>query len=101
MNLSMVLNTVGILLLCESAAMLPSLFIAVIYGENTIFAFIYAILITAIAGFSFFSVKPKENIIRYKEGFAIVSFSWLSASILGALPFLFTGVLPSFIDAFF
>ncbi len=101
MNLLIVLKTLGILLLGESASMLPALFVAVIYGENTIFPFIISILITALVGFALFSVKIKDNMIRYKEGFAIVSFGWLSASILGALPFLFTGAFSSFIDAFF
>jgi len=101
MNLLIVLKILGILLLGESASMLPALFVAVIFKENTIFPFIISILITALVGFSLFSVKVKDNMIRYKEGFAIVSFGWLSASILGALPFLFTGVFSSFIDAFF
>lgn len=101
MNFLIVLKVLGILLLCESVAMLPSVLVAIIYGENTIFAFLLSILITAIIGLLFFSVKAKDNIIRYKEGFAIVSFGWLLASILGALPFLFTGIFSSFIDAFF
>ncbi|MDW7683809.1 MAG: TrkH family potassium uptake protein [Bacillota bacterium] len=101
MNSLIVLKVLGILLLCESAAMLPAVFVAVIYGENTIYGFLLSIVITAVVGLLLFSVKVKENIIRYKEGFAIVSFGWLLASILGALPFLFTGVFSSFIDAFF
>lgn len=101
MNLPIVLKILGILLLCESASMLPALLVAVLYGENTICAFLFSILLTAMVGLLFFSIKVKENIIRYKEGFAIVSLCWLSASLLGALPFVFTGVFPSFLDAFF
>lgn len=101
MNLPIVLKILGILLLCESASMLPALLVAVLYGENTICAFLFSILLTAMVGLLFFSIKVKENIIRYKEGFAIVSLCWLSASLLGALPFVFAGVFPSFLDAFF
>lgn len=101
MNLSIVLKVLGILLLCVTASMFPSLIVAVLYGENTVFAFLLSILVAGLSGFSLFLVKVREGVIRYREGFAIVSLGWLSASILGALPFLFTGVFSSFIDAFF
>ncbi len=100
MNFLIVLKVLGILLLCDAAAMLPSVVIALIYHES-VYAFLLSILITAITGLLLFSVKVKENIIRYKEGFAIVSFGWLLVSIFGAFPFLFSGVFSSFIDAFF
>lgn len=101
MNISIVLKVLGILLLCVAVSMFPSLIVAVLYGENTVFAFLLSILVAGIAGFSLFSVKVGEGVIRYREGFAIVSLGWLSASILGALPFLFTGVFSSFLNAFF
>ena len=101
MNLLMVIRILGILLLCESVAMLPSVLIAVLYNEGTFLAYCFSILITAVVGFLLLLFKVKNKIVRYKEGFAIVTFGWLLVSIFGALPFLFTGVLPSFIDAFF
>jgi len=101
MNILIVLNVLGILLLCESAAMFPALLIAVIYGENTIFAFVLTIILTALVGLILFSLKVKDRVIRYKEGFAIVTFGWIVVSVMGALPFLFTGVFFSFVDAFF
>lgn len=101
MNSLIVLKTLGMLLLCEAATMLPSVIVAIVYGEDTIFAFLSSIAIAAAIGLVLFSIRVKDKIIRYKEGFAIVTFGWLMASIVGALPFLFTGALPSFIDAFF
>ncbi|NMB41923.1 MAG: TrkH family potassium uptake protein [Firmicutes bacterium] len=101
MNLLIVLKTLGVLLLCESAAMLPSILVAVIYNEDTILAFVASLLITAAAGALLFMLKAENNMVRYRESFAIVTFGWLAASILGALPFLFTGLFPSFLDAFF
>ena len=101
MNLLVVVKVLGMLLLCEAVAMLPSLVVALIYGENTVWAFMISVLITASLGLLFFKVKVKENVIRYKEGFAIVTFGWLLASLMGSLPFLFTGALPSVVDALF
>ncbi|MCB0300862.1 MAG: TrkH family potassium uptake protein, partial [Calditrichaeota bacterium] len=39
--------------------------------------------------------------LRPKEGFAIVAFSWIFLSFFGCLPFVFSGTIPSFTDAFF
>ena len=36
-----------------------------------------------------------------RDGFAIVTLGWVIAGILGALPYWFSGVLPSFVDALF
>jgi trk system potassium uptake protein TrkH len=89
------------LLLCEAVTMLPPVVVALIYREDTITAFLASIAITALLGAGLFSIRVKNKIIRYKEGFAIVTFGWLMVSILGALPFLFSGALTSVIDAFF
>jgi trk system potassium uptake protein TrkH len=101
MNTLIVLRILGVLLLCEAVSMLPSILVAIIYGENTILAFGFSILLTAILGWLLFLCKAKRKVVRYKEGFAIVTFGWLLVSLLGALPFIFTGAVPSFIDAFF
>jgi trk system potassium uptake protein TrkH len=101
MNSLIVLRTLGMLLLCEAVAMLPPVAVALIYSEDTVFAFLISIAVAVIIGLMLFSIRAKNKIIRYKEGFAIVTFGWLAVSILGALPFLFTGAITSFIDAFF
>ena len=38
---------------------------------------------------------------RLKEGFVIVALGWLTMSVCGALPFFFSGALPTFVDSFF
>ncbi|NLZ92471.1 MAG: TrkH family potassium uptake protein [Firmicutes bacterium] len=101
MNVLIVLKSLGMLLLCEAVALLPPVLLAVYYQENTVPAFLYTIIIAVIIGFLFYSLKVKDNVIRYKEGFAIVTFGWLAVSVIGALPFIFSGVLSSFADAFF
>ena len=39
--------------------------------------------------------------VRVREGFAIVTFGWLMASMFGALPFMLSGATASYTDAFF
>ena len=45
--------------------------------------------------------KPQKRTIYAREGFAVVSLSWIIMSFFGSLPFVLSGEIPSFIDAFF
>jgi trk system potassium uptake protein TrkH len=42
-----------------------------------------------------------KNHINKREGFLIVSLTWVAISLFGTLPFLISGAIPSFTDAFF
>ncbi len=101
MNYSIVTKLVGILLLFEAAFMLPAQFISIYYNQSDQSAFFISILIIFVIGFSMTRVKTTNQKIKTKEGLAIVSLGWLFTSIFGALPFVLSGSLPSFVDAFF
>lgn len=45
--------------------------------------------------------RTKNRIIFAKEGFAIVSLAWIGMSAIGAMPFVLSGEIPHYIDAFF
>lgn len=49
----------------------------------------------------YFFNKPTSFAIQKKEGYLIVTLGWLTLSVSGMLPYLFTGVVPSVTDAFF
>ena len=97
----MVLKNLGILLVCEALAMFPSLIVASIYGEKSVWAFFYTILLLLIIGVPSGFIKPKNKGIYVREGFAIVAIGWLLVSFFGAFPFYFSGVIPSLVDSFF
>lgn len=99
MNLPIVMRTLGILLLCEAAAMLLPVLVALFYGDNVVLSFLLSVLLAFAAGLVFFSVKVRDNTVGYREGFAIVAFGWLLASVFGALPLFFSGAVPSYVDA--
>ena len=46
-------------------------------------------------------IKGKKNEIYAKEGFLTVGLAWIVISFFGALPFVFSGAIPSLVDAFF
>lgn len=82
--------------------LLPAL-VAIIYAE---YSQLRAFLITALASFAAGSViallcKTKNRVIYAKEGFAIVSLAWVCMSAVGALPFVLSGDIPSYVDALF
>lgn len=97
----MVLKNLGILLVCEALAMLPSVAVALIYGETNVWAFIYTIALLLIIGIALSFIKPKNRGIYVKDGFAIVAIGWILVSFFGALPFYFSGAIPSLVDSFF
>lgn len=102
MKYKIVLHTVGRVILFEAALLLLPLAVSLVYGESCAEAFILTILIAAALGFAVSLLcRSGEKDIFIREGFAIVSLSWISISALGALPFVISGEIPSCIDAFF
>lgn len=102
MNYRVVVNYLGRILLLESACMLPALFTALFCREYAaLWAFAVSILICAAFGFAFLSVKPKCKSIYARDGFVIVSLSWILISVFGAVPMWLSGAIPSYIDALF
>ncbi len=101
MNFAMVLKNLGTLLICEALAIFPSFLVSSIYKENESWAFLYTIAILLFIGLGLFFIRPKSKGLYAKEGFAIVAFGWLLISFFGALPFYFSGAIPSLVDSFF
>ncbi len=103
MNRRMVLKTLGQISLFESLLLFLPLAVALIYGEMSVaIAFLKTIFICLAAGVVIiFLSRPDSRVIYAKESFVIVSLAWVITSVFGALPFVFSGEIPNFVDAFF
>lgn len=101
MNFAIVLKNLGIVLICEAFTMFPSLAVSMIYRENDTLAFLYTIILTLITGGALFMIKPRNRTIYARDGFAIAALGWIILSFFGALPFVFSGAIPSLVDSFF
>ena len=103
MNYKMIFYTVGQVLLLETAFLLLPALVSVVYGEwIALKAFLSTMAISAAIGgslFAFFKNRPRD--IFAKEGLVIVSLAWISVSLVGALPFVISRSIPSYIDALF
>lgn len=102
MNYEMMLFVIMNIARVEGALMLLPALVALIYGENTVAGKILIIAVLCICLGSVFSRKRlKRSDIFVKDGLMIVGLAWVMFSLLGALPFYFTGAIPRFVDAFF
>lgn len=101
MNYKMVLKTVGKLLQAEALLMLLPLAVSLYYKENLEYVFGMVIAILLATGFFMNLPKIQNRRIYAREGFVIVSLSWVLMSLFGALPFIISGAIPSFVDAIF
>ncbi len=99
MNYRMLLYLFSIIMLIEAAFLLLSAAVALIYGESVMpFILTVAILIALAAPFA---RRPSNTKIYAKEGFVCSAGAWIILSAFGALPFLFSGVIPNYIEAVF
>ncbi len=100
MNIRIVLNTLGKVLITEGALLLLPMTSAV-FSHESILPFLYTLLSLLAVGFALVSVRPRSTAIYAREGFVCVGLSWVLVSVFGALPFVLSGDIPSYIDALF
>ncbi len=102
MNYRMIGNTVGRMMLAAAGLLTLPLTVSLLYRESCFTAFLWSIGLSAIIGLLLvLFCKPKTTLIYAKEGFLIVSLTWLLFSLVGAVPFFLSGEIPHFADAFF
>lgn len=98
----MVLGTLGKVLVALACLLAFPCLVALIYSETAIWSFVITAAISLVLGFLFTLVgKTKNRVIYAREGFAIAALTWVLFSLIGALPFVISGEIPSFVDAFF
>lgn len=96
----MIGSFLGLVLLIEAALMVLPMIVALCYGES-VFPFLITIGILVLVGLPTRIFRPKNRSFFAKEGFLSVAGSWILMSLFGALPFIFSGAIPNYIDAIF
>ena len=100
MNYRMIARVLGWILLIYAGLMLLPLCAALWYGESAL-NFILAAGCTAALGCVLLLPKPQNTGLVARDGFVIVGLGWIFISLLGALPFVFSGSIPRYVDALF
>ena len=101
-NHKLIVKILGSLLVFEGGFLLVALVVSLIYKETVWLDFLLSAAIAFVTGATFMFVgrNARPNIGK-REGSVIVTNTWLFFSLVGLLPFLFSGSIPSFTDAFF
>ncbi|MBL7104716.1 MAG: TrkH family potassium uptake protein [Bacteroidales bacterium] len=101
-NFKIILNIIGFLLILEGLFMFTGIPFSTYYFQKKSFSLLISGIITLISGGGiwYYTKNARKNIGR-REGYIIVSIAWLVISLFGTLPYLISGAIPNFTDAFF
>ena len=93
----------GVFLMIIALMMSLGLIFSYVYDEPDKQALILSSVITFASGLVLFLVNKKVDyqVINKRDGFIIVSSTWVVISLFGTLPFLLSGSIDNFTDAFF
>lgn len=101
MNESMIRYILGYVIAIQSILMLLPCLVALIYREPEGIHFLSVSLLSAVISLFMIRKKPADSVFYLKEGCIATSLSWIIMSLLGCLPFVLSGEIPSFTDALF
>ena len=101
MNYAIILYILGCVLKFESAFLVLPMLVGFLYGETSAAAYLVIAAICLILGLLLTRKKPSSPNLYTRDGFVAVSLSWIIMSIFGAVPFVLTGEIPSYVDALF
>lgn len=101
-NTKMIMRILGFLLQIESLMFLICLVVSFAYGGDDYLGFAISTAISSVVGLIFlFLGKGADRKLNRRDGYVIVSFSWLIFSVFGSIPYLIGGYIPNVSDAFF
>ncbi len=97
-----VFRIIGLLLFIEALFMLSSVAVALYYDEHIVRQLMLSVGAMVGAGtlLTYICYGTDRNISR-KDGYIVVTMCWVVFSLFGTLPYVLTGYIPDFTDAFF
>lgn len=102
LNYKIIFHFLGLLLLFNGGFMLLSTLVSLIYEDGVTFNLFLSGITTLIVGVvTMFLTRDHNKEMNKREGYIVVTFGWVIMSLCGALPYVFTGSIPGFTDAFF
>lgn len=101
-NLRTIYKVIGQLLFLEAAILLVCLVISLGYGESDRVAFAVALGSTFAVGMLLKRLGSGSNgTMSRRDAYLVVTLTWVVFSLFGVIPFMVSGYIPSFTDAFF
>lgn len=101
-NWKIIIQILGILLIIEGIFMISGIPFSIYYCGNRCLSLLYSGLITGSIGLLFWLTSRKaQRTIGKREGYIIVTLTWITISLFGTLPYLISQTIPNFTNAFF
>ena len=101
-NYRLVFQFLGLLLLIEGICMLFCIPVSVFFHDPEVIPLGISGIITICAGGATWLINRKASkSMSARDGFLIVAIGWITFSLFGCLPFIFSDEIPSFTDAYF
>ena len=101
MNFRLITQTMGYILWVEAGFLLLPALTACVCGEVYWRQFLLTAALCAAVGTGLRLIPVKKAQMHSRDGFVAVALSWVLLSLFGALPYVFTGAMTSYIDALF
>ena len=101
MNIRRVIKYIGSMIILEGACMLLPFAVSIYFKEKVGFYFLIIACVLIFAGVVVQIIFKSDDRFYSAEGFVTVALGWIVLSILGAMPFYLSKVIPDFVDALF
>ncbi|MBT8263559.1 MAG: TrkH family potassium uptake protein [Bacteroidia bacterium] len=102
LNYKIIFHLMGLLLLVNGGFILLSSVVSFAYDDGVGFPMVYSgLTVLAVGTILMLVTRNHQKEIQKREGYLIVTFGWIMMSLAGTLPYLFTGTIPGFTNAFF
>lgn len=101
-NIKSLLKLTGLIMIIVAGALILVVPVALVYSEP-LMPFLGSALISFVPGSLLYFLTPgllREK-ISLREGYLSVTLSWLTLTLLGTLPYILSGAIPGFLNAFF
>lgn len=97
-----IFRIIGLLLIFEALSLLSCVFVAMYYNESVINDLLLSVAVMAGSGalIAYLCHKAGRDVSR-KDGYIVVTVIWVIFSLFGSLPFMLSGYIPDFTDAFY
>jgi trk system potassium uptake protein TrkH len=102
LNPRTIIRILGLILITEGMFMWLSAPVALFFHEKDVFLFLLSGgITTAVGALAYFTTWKSPIVLNSRDGYVIVTVGWVLFSLFGTLPFLLTGSITGFTDAFF
>ena len=101
MQFRLIFKALGLIIGILSIFLLIPTAFAYLKETDDFMAFLLSFAISFIAAVILFAIPKSGSTLKARDSYALVTFGWLSAGLVGCLPFYISGYIPSFTDAYF